>query len=112
MPRPFCLFLAVAMYFCFIATFAWMTVMAFDICCAFRKLPSSDNLCRQQSRLSHNRRRFLSYCCFAFGLPLVLAAVAVAVDVAPSKDPFLIKPNFGMMSCWFHGKHQYLNRYS
>ena len=35
-PRPFCLFLAVLTYFSFVSTFAWMTVMAFDICSTFR----------------------------------------------------------------------------
>ena len=35
-PPAFCLFLAVLTYFSFLSTFAWMTVMAFDVCCAFR----------------------------------------------------------------------------
>ena len=50
-PRPFCLFLAVLTYFSFVSTFAWMTVMAFDICCSFRYSSIKQNLREQKYSL-------------------------------------------------------------
>jgi hypothetical protein len=65
-----------------------------------RKLPSSETLLSPQSK-SQQRRKFLYYCCFAFGLPLTLAVGAMAVDLSSVEN--VVRPNFGMMSCWFYG---------
>ena len=51
---------------------------------------------------SHNLR-FFAYCCFAFGVPLVLSVLAVSLDLSPLTSYDVVKPNFGKMSCWFYG---------
>lgn len=45
-------------------------------------------------------KKFLLYCVYAHGLPLVITAVALFVDLYED-IPLVYKPKIGYTSCWF-----------
>ena len=82
------------------------------LCTTQRKIPNQHAATAGISRAStksnngnigsHNLR-FFAYCCFAFGVPLVLSVLTVSLDLSPLTSYDVVKPNFGKMSCWFYG---------
>lgn len=49
-------------------------------------------------------RRLVYYSLIGWGLPFLFALVAIGIDVSPLTSYEIFKPNFGISSCWFHGK--------
>jgi hypothetical protein len=55
------------------------------------------------SRKQREKRRFIVYSIYAWGLPSVLTAVTAVVDVL-DLSPATLKPNMGVHYCWFSSK--------
>ena len=64
--------------------------------------------CRtMQNRSSHGRRRigrrFAWYSLYAWGMPLVVVVVGQVLDHLPDLSDRVVRPEFGVKKCWFHG---------
>jgi hypothetical protein len=55
------------------------------------------------SRKQREKRRFIVYSMYAWGLPSLLTALTAAVDVLDLSPPTL-KPDMGVHYCWFSSK--------
>lgn len=53
------------------------------------------------------RRRFAWYCLYAVLLPVLLLIVTVTMDLSPAVPSTYLKPNFGVVGCWFKSKKCY-----
>ncbi|XP_037936208.1 probable G-protein coupled receptor Mth-like 1 [Teleopsis dalmanni] len=92
-----CLLLASAMHFYFLSAFFWLNTMCFNIWWTFRDFrPSS--LERNQEMV-----RLRLYSAYAWGIPLLITVIAAIVDHLPETQ--LLRPGFGVRSCWFSGDY-------
>ncbi|XP_075155410.1 adhesion G-protein coupled receptor methuselah-like 1 [Haematobia irritans] len=93
----FCQIVASTMHFFFLSAFFWLNTMCFNIWWTFRDFrPSS--LERNQELI-----RLRLYSAYAWGIPLIIAAIAACVNLAPESP--LLRPGFGEHSCWFNREH-------
>lgn len=93
-----CLLLAIGMQFFFLSAFFWLNTMCFNIWWTFRDFrPSS--LERNQESL-----RLRLYSAYAWGLPLLICAIAACVDQLPETETALLRPGFGQLYCWFDNR--------
>lgn len=54
--------------------------------------------------------RLRIYEVYAWGVPLLIAGVAVILDNLPeSADDTFLRPRFGEKGCWFYGKFYYFS---
>ncbi|KAM8721153.1 hypothetical protein ACLKA7_007082 [Drosophila subpalustris] len=93
-----CLLLAMGMQFFFLSAFFWLNTMCFNIWWTFRDFrPSS--LERNQETL-----RLRLYSAYAWGVPLLICAIAACVDQLPETETSLLRPGFGQLYCWFDNR--------
>lgn len=88
------------MHFFFLAAFFWLNTMCFNIWWTFRDFrPTS--LEKSQELL-----RLRIYQVYAWGVPLVIAAVAAVLDNLPvAESSAFLRPRFGEKGCWFYGQY-------
>lgn len=94
-----CFILAVFMYFFFLSAFFWMFVVSWDIFHTLR-------LATTQLRLSIGKqwKKFGFYCAIAWGVPILLVAIAVIADLTAGES-MGFNPAFGQSDlCWFSNK--------
>ncbi|XP_021920009.1 G-protein coupled receptor Mth2-like isoform X2 [Zootermopsis nevadensis] len=79
-------------YFWMLSAFFWLNVVSFNVwrTVIFHHFPLSDG------------QLLISFCVFAIGGPFLFLVVALATHHTPSAN--IIKPNFGVSSCWFDGQ--------
>ncbi|XP_075977992.1 G-protein coupled receptor Mth2-like isoform X2 [Anticarsia gemmatalis] len=89
-----CLLVAFIVYYAFQTSFFWLNVMCFDIWRTFSGYRGGSTNKRR------DKRRFLMYGLYAWGVPLLLTALTAAMQFSdlPSN---VIKPDFGTRRCWF-----------
>ncbi|KAH8416405.1 hypothetical protein KR222_002046, partial [Zaprionus bogoriensis] len=93
-----CFLLAIGMQFFFLSAFFWLNTMCFNIWWTFRDFrPSS--LERNQESL-----RLRLYSAYAWGVPLLICAIAACVDQLPETETSLLRPGFGQLYCWFDNR--------
>lgn len=91
-----CNLVASCMHFFFLSAFFWLNTMCFNIWWTFRDFrPSS--LERNQELI-----RLRLYSAYAWGIPLLIAAIAACVNLIPESS--LLRPGFGENNCWFSGE--------
>ncbi|KAF6206877.1 hypothetical protein GE061_018113 [Apolygus lucorum] len=90
-----------AVQFFFLATFFWLNVMCIDIYWAFsdlRSLGGAGGTWRDQKKL-------MCYSAYAWGMPLLILGVTIAVDLMPSvPTTSRFKPAMGLDKCFFRGR--------
>ncbi|XP_045615521.2 uncharacterized protein [Procambarus clarkii] len=92
-----CITLAAAMYYCFLSSFIWMSVVAFDIWYTFRRTKTDLRLISGK-----HWQRFLMYSLYSWLLPAVATIIVVTIDVQqPEGIPEELLPSFGKRWCWF-----------
>lgn len=89
-----CIALAFFKHFSLLAAFFWLNVMCFDIWRTLRKTRVIDGGVWAL-------RRFLWYCLYSWGCPLVIALATVVIEKLPDSYD-VIRPNFSNHACWFH----------
>lgn len=90
-----CHLLATGMQFFFLSAFFWLNTMCVNIWWTFRDFrPSS--LERNQELL-----RLRLYSAYAWGVPLLICAIAACMDQLPESETSLLRPGFGQTFCWF-----------
>lgn len=93
-----CLLLATGMQFFFLSAFFWLNTMCVNIWWTFRDFrPSS--LERNQELL-----RLRLYSAYAWGVPLLICAIAACMDQLPESETSLLRPGFGQTFCWFDNR--------
>ncbi|XP_050072914.1 G-protein coupled receptor Mth2-like [Anopheles maculipalpis] len=80
-------------YFAVMSSFFWLNVMAFDIYWTFGG----------RTRRTTDQGKFLLYCCYGFGCPLVFLALALVADHTELMYTSL-RPRFGDGQCLFRGE--------
>ena len=92
-----CIVTAVITFYSFLAAFAWMLLLAFDVWRSLR-------LASRALRVSSGRqwRRFAAYSACAWLWPAAVVAAALFVESAgPGTVDDRLRPGFGVLSCWF-----------
>jgi len=98
-----CFILAIAMYYFYLATFAWMLNIAYNVATSLR-------LATTQLRLSTGPQwgKFLVCCLVGWGMPAVLVLTAALIDRLQIQDiPDNYKPGFDHSQvglCWFSNR--------
>uniref|UniRef100_A0A4D5RHC9 Putative g protein-coupled receptor n=1 Tax=Ixodes scapularis TaxID=6945 RepID=A0A4D5RHC9_IXOSC len=91
-----CQALGVTTYYFFLASFFWMSAMAFDV---WRTLRVATRELRVSS--GSQWRRFFVYCVASWFLPAVVVGLAVFFDARSTGIPEDFRPLFGRHGCWF-----------
>ncbi|XP_021958300.2 G-protein coupled receptor Mth2 isoform X2 [Folsomia candida] len=91
---PTCLSIAILSHFFFLTTFAWLTVVNFDLWLTFRSM-------RPISKMSKKMRRFRLYSFIGWGVPFLFMAVFVFLDFhyRDFRTEFIV-PDYGIKSCY------------
>lgn len=57
------------------------------------------------SAKERDHKKFLLYSLYAWGVPAIILAISLVMDLVPFIPDSFIKPGFGIKKCWFYGKH-------
>ncbi|CAG4968098.1 unnamed protein product [Colias eurytheme] len=90
-----CTFLGYGIYFGFVAAFAWLNVMCFDIWWTFGSVRTVKPLRKSASE----RRRFIWYSLYAWGITVLLTLTMFLLDRYPVS--IYLDANIGSGACWF-----------
>jgi hypothetical protein len=90
--RTCCEVIAILMHYCFLSSFFWMNVMAFDIWSTFTKDGTRDD----------NNKQFAYYSLYAWLGPAALVALALVIDVAVPGTHY--RPMYGVNLCWINSR--------
>ncbi|XP_047503341.1 G-protein coupled receptor Mth2-like isoform X1 [Pieris napi] len=91
-----CVNLTIVIYFFFLAAFAWMNVMSYDIWWTFRGYAKARPIHRRGEKF-----KFCMYCMYAWGVPLAMALAFMKVNEADLSDqPWIIKPLVPTLGCF------------
>ncbi|XP_064633967.1 G-protein coupled receptor Mth2-like [Lineus longissimus] len=90
--RTCCEIIAILMHYCFLSSFFWMNVMAFDIWSTFTKEGTRDD----------NNKQFAYYSLYAWLGPAAVVGLALVVDVAAPET--LYRPMYGINLCWINSR--------
>ncbi|XP_043216131.1 uncharacterized protein LOC122378743 [Amphibalanus amphitrite] len=96
--RVACKVLAVILYFFLLSAFYWLSVICFEI-----------YLSTRADKRTSGRKRFRLYAVYAWGCPLLMASLALIMDLAPGIDNCsVIKPAFGRYRCLFQNRKAFI----
>ncbi|CAD0201199.1 unnamed protein product [Chrysodeixis includens] len=102
-----CIGLTLATYYFFLSSFSWMTVMSFDIWWTFRGYSKARPIHRRGDNI-----KFLTYCLFAYGVPLVLTIfMGVLNSVNLRHWPWFITPHVAETQCFISGGYKFIYLY-
>ncbi|KAF9414713.1 hypothetical protein HW555_007491 [Spodoptera exigua] len=90
-----CTLIGYGIYFGFVAAFAWLNVMCFDIWWTFGSVRSVQPMRKANTEL----RRFLWYSLYAWSTAILLTLVMFILDKYPVSD--YLDANMGQGLCWF-----------
>ena len=93
--QAFCIAMAVLLHFMWLSTFTWMNVLAFDLVRTFTS---------QQVLNPNNKKIFLTYCLYGWGVPLLIVSACLAAHHANGVE---FKYG-GLRSCWLVGRYAVL----
>ncbi|KAL6420598.1 hypothetical protein ACFW04_014643 [Cataglyphis niger] len=90
-----CIIFAFFIYFCYMASFFWLTVMSFDMWWTFR------GFCSLQSNIKQRKKKKLVfYTLFAWGLSFTFAIISIIMEFSENL-PEILQPKFRKGHCWF-----------
>lgn len=90
-----CIVSAFFVYYAFQTTFFWLNVMCFDIWRTFSGYRGGSMNKRRETR------RFAIYGIYAWGVPALLTAFTMIMQLSENIPSYLITPGFGQRKCWF-----------
>ncbi|XP_018327205.1 G-protein coupled receptor Mth isoform X3 [Agrilus planipennis] len=95
-----CTALGILCYFFFLVSFFWLNIM----CIHMWRIGGQQNFSRSKKA---NRNRFLAYSAYAWGVPLIMTGIVVALRFSfPEESNWL--PSIGIRQCWFNDDLQSL----
>ncbi|XP_071446655.1 G-protein coupled receptor Mth2-like [Hetaerina americana] len=92
-----CLFFGFAIQFFFLTTFFWLNIICFDIFSTFRSVGPLKIM-----RPAKETKKMLLYSIYAWGVPFLILAVSVTLELLPGLPLNIIKPDFRINICWFY----------
>ncbi|XP_047476924.1 probable G-protein coupled receptor Mth-like 3 isoform X1 [Penaeus chinensis] len=106
--KSHCVFNGFLLQYSFLATFFWLNVMCFDV---WRVIKATVKLVPLRGILANDAKKFKLYCAYAWGVPLVVTLVTIAMHFLPDEkvSDALLRPGFGLESCWFSGDYELLS---
>ncbi|XP_071568666.1 uncharacterized protein [Temnothorax nylanderi] len=84
--------------FSFLSTFFWLNVTCFDIWWTFRGLRS------HQTNMKQDKKRFVMYSLYAWGITFILNVICAIMDYAPGIPKSYIRPEMCKINFWFGDK--------
>ncbi|RXG59750.1 putative G-protein coupled receptor Mth-like 4 [Armadillidium vulgare] len=94
----FCVFMAVCIHFFWLASFFWMNILSIDVWRTFKA---------KYSHNSNNRKVFLIYNLYSWGVPFIIVMVSLTLDLASKNLKY--KPNYAGIDeaelCWINNKY-------
>ncbi|CAH1638354.1 unnamed protein product [Spodoptera littoralis] len=106
-PANTCVGLTFSIYFFFLASFCWMSVMSYDIWWTFRGYAKARPIHRRGERF-----KFMMYCLYAWGLPLAMTiAFGVLNSVDMSHMSWFVTPHVPSHGCFLEGGEKLLYLY-
>ncbi|CAB3261685.1 unnamed protein product [Arctia plantaginis] len=102
-----CICMTFIIYFSILAAFFWLNVMCYDL---WSKLRSSQNMAHGFATSA--RLRFLSYSCYAFGLPTVLTILLAALEFSNLPVHIKLLPHLRRQGCFLSGTSKLLYLYT
>lgn len=54
----------------------------------------------------HDRKKFIWYSIYAWGIPTVLLVICIGLEYSANIPDWVIKPGFTKLSCWFSSESQ------
>ncbi|XP_071649039.1 G-protein coupled receptor Mth2-like isoform X1 [Temnothorax longispinosus] len=94
----YCVPLAYIFNFSFLSTFFWLNVTCFDIWWTFRGLRS------HQTNMKQDKKRFVMYSLYAWGITFILNVICAIMDYAPGIPESYIRPEMCKIQFWFSDK--------
>ena len=85
-----CMAIAMVMHYCFLASFFWMNVLAFELWRTFTRTELQNN--------EKGTKKFLYYALYSWVSPALIVAIGVAGDLFCSRSQFV--PGYGKGVCW------------
>ncbi|CAD0201197.1 unnamed protein product [Chrysodeixis includens] len=102
-----CIGLTMGIYYFFLASFCWMSVMSFDIWWTFRGYAKARPIHRRGEHF-----KFLMYCLYAWGVPLAMTTgLAILNKVDMKHLPWVITPHVPDEGCFLEGGIKFLYLY-
>ncbi|XP_046390057.1 G-protein coupled receptor Mth2-like [Ischnura elegans] len=92
-----CLFFGFSIQFFFLTTFFWLNIICYDIYSTFRRVGPL-----KMMRPAKEMKRMLLYSLYAWGVPLCILIISVALELVPGLPLGTIKPDFRVNICWFY----------
>lgn len=95
-----CAAVAVVTHYAFLATFCWMTALAFDVWHAFASVEA------RPARARSDGAKYLRYSLCAWSAPLVVVSVASVCEWGPLPLPAMspLRPYYGQALCWISSR--------
>ncbi|XP_034825174.1 probable G-protein coupled receptor Mth-like 3 isoform X1 [Maniola hyperantus] len=93
--KQLCTLFGYGIYFGFVAAFAWLNVMCFDIWWTFGSIRTVQPLRKSGS----DRRRFIWYSVYAWSVTVVITLTMLVLDRYPVTP--ILDANMGVNACWF-----------
>ncbi|GIX75116.1 g-protein coupled receptor Mth2 [Caerostris darwini] len=97
---PACVSLAALTQFFFLASFLWMSLMAFEV---FRSIRNATK-CLRGTTKRFKVKKYILNSCICWGISLVFTAAALIADNVEGTDD-TYKPMFKESACWFGSEH-------
>ena len=88
--RKVCTAVAMVMHYCFLASFFWMNVLAFELLQTFNRTEVRNN--------ENGTKRFLYYAFYSWVSPALIVAIGATGDVLYTQSQFV--PGYGKGVCW------------
>ncbi|XP_063364476.1 G-protein coupled receptor Mth2-like [Cydia amplana] len=102
-----CLIFTFLIHYSCLACFCWMNVMSIDIWWTFRGYAKARPIHRRGETF-----KFLMYCLYAFGMPLVLTIGMGVIDTMDLRHiPWFIKPDINGTGCFLEGTGKFMYLY-
>ncbi|XP_071446816.1 G-protein coupled receptor Mth2-like [Hetaerina americana] len=86
---------AFIVYFSFLSTFLWLNIMCIDMFIAFSGMRMMAGSAQERER-----KKFMMYAAYSWGIPLVILAISLYTEFGPVPD-YILKPEF-RETCWFN----------
>ncbi|XP_071441414.1 probable G-protein coupled receptor Mth-like 10 [Hetaerina americana] len=100
LPNHLCQAIAFIVQFAFIACFSWLSAMCFSIWRIISNV-STSFFTAKNTRDSFKSKAFIKHFLFAMSIPVIIITVSMVLDLSPSIPASILKPQFGVGSCWF-----------
>ncbi|XP_068245907.1 G-protein coupled receptor Mth2-like [Palaemon carinicauda] len=96
-----CVINSIIQQFSLLSAFFWLNVMCFDI---HQYVRSTVKLIPRSAIQGSRGSRFRRYSVYAWGIPFVITLATVILHYSPDRPgEIILRPGFGVKTCWFYG---------